>query len=77
MNNKDTPSGKRSDIPYHLKYVDPNKMIWYPYSVEFESPDGVYGFHIYAISDDHAQLQLDALKETSKIIGKVEGVFDA
>ena len=33
--------------------------------------------HIYAISDDHARLQLDALKENGYIVARTIGAFDA
>ena len=50
-------------------------MTWNAYAVNFTSPDGTYSFHIYAISDDHAQMQLDAIKETACIAGQVCGVI--
>jgi hypothetical protein len=47
------------------------QMIWSLYSVGFESPDGKFSFEIYAISDDHAQLQVDAIRETAKLDGQI------
>jgi len=66
-------------IPYPLSVPDPHgrPMTWKLYSVSFDSPDGCYGFHIYAISDDHAALQLQAIKETARIEGVVMGVIPA
>jgi hypothetical protein len=52
-------------------------MVWNLYSVEFVSPDGRFDFYIYAISDDHAQLQVDAIRETAKLNGRIEAVIDA
>ena len=52
-------------------------MAWNLYSVEFVSPDGRFDFYIYAISDDHAQLQVDAIRETAKLNGRIEAVIDA
>lgn len=57
-------------IPYRLSHVDPQGRVWHPYAVKFESPDGTYECHIYAISDGHARLQLEALKETGHISGQ-------
>jgi hypothetical protein len=47
-------------------------MKWDLYSVEFESPDGKFSISIYAISDEHAQLQVDAIRETAALVGRVE-----
>lgn len=57
-------------IPYPTSCKDAQGRVWRAYSVKFNSPDGAYECHISAISDDHAQLQLDALKETGRITGQ-------
>ena len=44
---------------------------WYPYTVQFESPDGTFMFGIWAISDDHAELQVQAIKETAIVKGRL------
>lgn len=62
-------------IPYALKHTDSKGRLWKPYIVDFESPDGKYMCHIYAISPEHAELQLQALKETGRIEGCVGGVL--
>jgi hypothetical protein len=59
------------DIPYPLSYTDHARRTWHPYAVEFESPDGVYSVHLYAVSAEHAHLQLEALKENGRISGHV------
>lgn len=41
------------------------------YAVDFESPDGKFSFDIYAISEEHALLQVDAIRETAKLSGLV------
>ncbi|MGE8688582.1 MAG: hypothetical protein ACN6PJ_15670 [Achromobacter sp.] len=64
-------------IPYPLAHQDAAGRTWHPYEVQFTSPDGTYACHIYAISDDHARLQLDALKENGKLIGQTIEVNDA
>jgi hypothetical protein len=60
-------------IPYPLQTVIDGK-VWHPYAVRFESPDGVYECHVYAISYEHAYLQLQALKDTGKIIGRAAAI---
>lgn len=64
-----------NNIPHPLRHVDAKGLKWHPYSVDFESPDGKFSCYVYAISDDHAELQLQALKETGRIAGQVEGVY--
>lgn len=64
-------------LPYPLSHTDPQGRVWHPYAVKFESPDGPFECHIYAISDDHARLQLEALKETGQINGQTIGAYDA
>ncbi len=46
-------------------------MKWNLYAVDFDSPDGKYSFNIYAISDEHAQMQVDAIKETASLAGQI------
>lgn len=48
--------------------------MWRPYSVEFDSPDGAYSVYLYAISWEHAALQLEALRETGRVAGEVCGI---
>jgi len=54
-----------------LEWADPKGRKWHPYSVTFESPDGMFVCYLYAISADHAQLQLEALRETAEVQGRV------
>lgn len=46
-------------------------MQWRPYAVDFESPDGVFGVVIYAISYEHAGLQVEALRESAVLRGEI------
>ncbi len=66
-------------VPYPLTVPDPHgrPMTWKLYGVTFDSPDGRYGFHIYAISDEHAALQLQAIKETAVLDGRIDQVIPA
>lgn len=54
-----------------LCWTDPKGRVWEPYAVTFESPDGMFSIRLWAISEEHAHLQLDALKETGEVQGKV------
>lgn len=63
-------------IPYPTSCKDAQGRVWRAYSVKFYSPDGSYECHISAISDDHARLQLDALKETGHLTGQTLEIHD-
>lgn len=52
------------------EYTDEQGRKWHPYGVEFDSPEGSFGVDLWAVSYDHAELQLQALKENGRIIGK-------
>lgn len=54
--------------------MDENEAIvsgvkWKRYALEFSSADGRFAFNFYAISDDHAEILLQDLKETAKVLG--------
>jgi len=51
--------------------TDAAGRVWHPYAVEFTSPDGVYLTTLWAISPYHAELQLEALKETGRVKGQI------
>lgn len=53
--------------------VDEKGHKWYDYGLDFTSPEGTYGLSIPAISLEHAWLQFEALKETGRITGRIEG----
>lgn len=62
----------------HSTYTDPSGRVWRPYVVEFTSQDSAVGhseatfsFVVYAISDLHAQLQVEAVRETAVIKGEL------
>ena len=62
-------------IPMPLEYIDLQGRKWHPYGVEFDSPDGKFGIHLYAITDMHAEMQLEALKENGRVNGVTIGVY--
>lgn len=63
----------KNHLPMPLQWTDHKHRTWRPYAIEFDSPDGRYSVYIYAISFDHAHLQLEALKETGTVAGEVQG----
>ena len=65
---------EHTGIPYPLECVDAAGRVWHPYEVQFDGPDGTYACHIYAISDDHAELQCHALRETARVTGQTIGL---
>lgn len=64
-------------IPYPLTYIDTKGRVWHPYAVAFDSPDGPYECHIYAISAEHAELQLASLKENGRVSGQTIEIVGA
>lgn len=63
-------------IPLPLTHTDAAGRVWRPYSVDFDSPDGAYSVYLYAISWEHARLQLEALRETGRVTWEVCGVVE-
>lgn len=61
-------------IPYPLA-ARPVKggPLWLPYAVAFDSPEGEFEVHVYAVSRLHAQLQVEALRETARVVGVTTG----
>lgn len=57
-----------------IVYLDPRTGYrWYPFDVEFDSPEGRFSVIIYGINEEHARLQLDSLKENGRITGQIIG----
>jgi len=57
-------------IPLPYEYIDPRGVKWHPYEVIFDTPEGEFGMHLYAINDEHAAAMLQDLKETGRISGQ-------
>ena len=55
-------------------YTDPLGRVWKPYSIEFDSPDGVFSFQIMAISFEHADLLVANIQESARVFGELVGV---
>lgn len=58
-------------------HTDSKGRIWNRYLCSWTGPDGQYSFDIYAVSDEHAQIQLQDLKETAKVDGRYFGEVKA
>lgn len=50
---------------------------WHLYSFEWGGADGTFCGHFYAISDDHAALVLQDIKDTAKLNGRLYGIEQA
>lgn len=55
-----------------MSYLDEASRRWDLYAIEFDSPDGTYTVTLYAISHEHAQLQLQSLKENGRVMGQID-----
>jgi hypothetical protein len=51
--------------------IDASGYEWKIYLASFDSPEGNFSFEIHAISFDHAQLQIDAIRETARLDGEL------
>jgi hypothetical protein len=49
---------------------------WYMFDIKFKTPDGIFGFHIYALSHDHAADMLIDIKKSATVDGQVLGFMD-
>jgi len=58
-----------------LEYSDPKGLVWNPYSVEFTSPEGTFAVEVWAISYEHALLQVEALRETATLKARIVEVL--
>lgn len=53
------------------EFIDSRGYKWSPFAVEFDSPEGSFEFVIWAISHEHAELQLQAVRETGRVSGQI------
>lgn len=52
-----------------------NGRDWFLYGVDFKTHDGTFSTYIYAISDEHAQMVVQELRETATLAGRIHGVY--
>jgi hypothetical protein len=51
--------------------VRENGKTWFLYAFDYTTADGVFSSRFYAISDEHAQLVLQEIKETAVLRGRI------
>ncbi len=49
---------------------------WKLYAVDFDTSDGTFSTYLYATSQYHAELQVEALRDSARIRGEVKGVVN-
>lgn len=52
-----------------------NGIEWRPFSVAFDTQEGSFSFHLYAVDMAHAIERLEELKATARIDGEIVGVI--
>lgn len=52
-----------------------NGRDWHQFTCEYTTPDGKFGFEIYALSAEHASYMLQDLKETAVLLGQVSDII--
>jgi hypothetical protein len=55
--------------------VQVDERTWSLFSIAFDTPDGKFETHLYALSFDHAEMMLAELKETGRISGQIVDVI--
>lgn len=53
-----------------------NGIEWCPFCVDFETQEGTFSFHLYAVDMAHALERLEELKATAKITGELVAKVD-
>ncbi len=51
--------------------VEHDGRTWRMFACEYQTVDGKFGFHIYAISHEHAVAMMEELKQTAVVLGQV------
>jgi hypothetical protein len=71
-----TPQNKLPSIPLEFS-VNVDGRTWNLYSIEFDSADGKFETHLYALSFEHAELMLAELKATARVSGQCMEAYSA
>ncbi len=48
-----------------------NGVEWRPFSVEFDTDEGTFTVELFAVDWTHAQMRLDDLKATARLVGEI------
>jgi hypothetical protein len=67
-----TPPDNKATLPIRTT-VD--GRVWRLYLISYETVDGVFATHIYALSHEHAEILLDELKQTAKVLGELKAII--
>lgn len=70
------PENELPGIPYPFT-VTVDGRVWNLYSITYDTPDGKFETHIYALSFEHANMMLMELKENGRITGQALGAYEA
>lgn len=54
-----------------------NGVEWRPFSVEFDTQEGVFSVELFAVNWAHAEMRLEELKATARIVGESHGKVPA
>ena len=66
-----SPKKDQFGPPEPLETKDAQGRTWRRFCCSFKGSDGKYGFYIYALSQEHAELLLADLKETAVVDGEM------
>jgi len=65
----------------HMTEKNPMAVIdrgveWRPFIIDFDTQEGNFSFHLYAVDMPHAIERLEELKATARIVGELHGVIE-
>lgn len=70
------PTGKLPGIPQPFS-VEVDGRTWNLFSIDFDTADGKFSTHIYALSWEHAEHILEELKTTARVSGQCMEAYEA
>ena len=53
-----------------------NGIRWRPFSVEFDTQEGTFTVELFAVDWAHAQMRLEELKQTARVVGEIYGKLE-
>ena len=54
-----------------ISYTDDNNVQWFKYAAQFGKDGEIFGFEIWATSDEDAERRVGILRETATIEGRI------
>jgi len=58
-------------------YIDPKGRVWKCFAVEFDTQEGLFSVHVWAIDMAHAIERVEELKATARVAYQIEGIIQA